>query len=162
LIDENPSFTSFVRIDFAGEVDFSNKEAVSKYQLSSITNFHGMIPRKEVISHYQTSSLLLLPINQAENAQGRIPGKLFEYMRTFSPILVFGPSNGDVKQLVEQRNLGISVEYHGEKERLKIYLLTKINHFISTGSTTNEAIDIREFSNYELTKKLAGYLDEIS
>ncbi len=162
ILDENPHFASIIKIDFAGEVDFSNKDAVQKNGLDKITTFHGMIARQEVINHYQTSSLLLLPINQAENAQGRIPGKLFEYMRTFTPILIFGPSNGDVKQIVESKSLGISVEYQGEKARLKEYLLEKINQFITQGSTSNTEFDISEFSNYALTKKLAGYLDEIS
>lgn len=162
ILDENPNLESILKIDFAGEVDFSNKDAVLKNGLTNITTFHGMIPRHDVIEHYQTSSLLLLPINQAENAQGRIPGKLFEYMRTYTPILIFGPSNGDVKHIVESKKLGISIEYQGEKAQLKSFLLAQIQQFIEIGSTVNTAIDISEFSNYELTRKLAGYLDGIS
>lgn len=161
IIDEKPELSAIIRIDFAGEVDFSNKQAVTNNGLDKITTFHGMISRKEVIAHYETSSLLLLPINQAENAQGRIPGKLFECMRTYSPILVFGPSNGDVKQIVESKESGISVEYQTDKEIQKNYLLTLIDKHLR-GVQLLESHDISEFSNYELTKKLAGYLDEIS
>ena len=161
ILVERPELHSIIRLDFAGEVDFSNKQAVTKNELDQITTFHGMIPRKEVIAHYETSSVLLLPINQAENAQGRIPGKLFECMRTYSPILIFGPSNGDVKQIVESKKSGISVEYQTEKELQKNYLLALIDKHLK-GIQLLESNDISEFSNYELTKKLAGYLDEIS
>ncbi len=161
ILEEKPELHSIIRLDFAGEVDFSNKQAVTKNGLDAITTFHGMIPRKEVISHYETSSVLLLPINQAENAQGRIPGKLFECMRTYSPILIFGPSNGDVKQIVEAKKLGISVEYQTEKEIQKNYLLMLIDKHLQ-GIQLLDSNDISEFSNYELTKKLAGYLNDIS
>lgn len=160
ILDEQPILEKMLRIDFAGEVDFSNKKAASDNGLDNITTFHGMMPRNEVIAHYETSSLLLLPINQAENAQGRIPGKLFECMRTYSPILVFGPSNGDVKQIVESKEMGISVEYQTEKKQQKEYLIALIEKH-QQNLPLLEATTINEFSNYELTKKLAGYLDGI-
>lgn len=160
IIDENPSLQNIIRIDFAGEVDFSNKEAVKKNKLEDITTFHGMIPRKEVIQHYEKSSLLLMPINQAANAQGRIPGKLFECLRTYTPILVFGPSNGYVKQIVESKKAGISVEYAEDKKRQKEYILSLIDKF-QKNETLLENKDVSEFSNYELTKKLAAHLDSV-
>lgn len=160
ILEERPELKEIIRIDFAGEVDYTNKAAVKANHLGEITTFHGMIPRKEVISHYETSSLLLLPVNQAENAQGRIPGKLFECMRTYTPILVFGPENGDVKQIIESKKLGISVEYQAEKKQQKHYILSLIDKHLKNIPLL-ESRDISEFSNFELTKKLAGYLDQI-
>lgn len=159
LIDEKPELKDIIRIEFAGEVDYSNKEAVKINGLEEITTFHGMISRKDVIEHYETSSLLLLPVNRSENAQGRIPGKLFECMRSFVPILVFGPSNGDVKHIVESNKLGISVEYKTEKEQQKSYVVSILNRFLQDVPLL-ESNDISDYSNFKLTQKLAGYLDE--
>lgn len=161
LILENPELKNILRIEFAGEVDFSNKEAVSNNDLEEITTFHGMISRKDVITHYESSSLLLLPVNRSENAQGRIPGKLFECMRSFVPILVFGPINGDVKNIVESKKLGISVEYSINKEQQKRYVLYLIDRFLQNIPLLEEN-DISEYSNFELTKKIASYLDVIA
>ena len=160
LIDEQPEYKELLRLDFAGEVDFSNKEAVRKNQLDEITTFHGMIRRTEVIQHYETSSLLLLPINQAENAKGRIPGKLFECLRVHAPILVFGPNDGDVKSIVESKKAGISVEYEASKEKIKAYVYQLLEQF-KNHQNPLENVDVSEFSNYEQTRKLAKYLDEI-
>lgn len=161
IISENPNYKDFIRLSFAGEVDYSNKQAVEENGLSDITTFHGMISRKDVIAAYEKSSVLLLPINQAENAKGRIPGKLFEYMRTFTPILIFGPSDGDVKKIVEEKKLGISVEYKSEKSIQKQYILELISRFINQQELLDN-VDISEYSNFELTRKLAGYLNEIT
>lgn len=161
LLQENPSLKSILRIDFAGEVDYSNKEAVKQNNLDKITTFHGMIPRKEVVKHYETSSLLLMPINQADNAKGRIPGKLFECMRTFSPILVFGPNDGDVKEIVESKKLGVSFTYQEDIGKIKSYVLSLIEKH-QQGISLVDSTSIHEFSNYELTQKLAQKLNQIS
>lgn len=160
ILEGEPALKNIIRIDFAGEVDFSNNSAVKINGLEDITTFHGMVPRKKVIDFYENSNLLLLPINQADNAQGRIPGKLFEYLRTFTSILVFGPSNSDVKQIVESKNAGISVPYKIGKEAQKQYILSLLKKYQQEDSFFEKS-DISEFSNFEQTKKLASYLDEI-
>ncbi|MCO5230109.1 MAG: glycosyltransferase [Chitinophagales bacterium] len=163
ILDENPSYRDVLKLEFAGEVDYSNKELVNQYQLNDITEFLGLIPRQEVLKNYEESSLLLLPINQAENAQGRIPGKLFECMRAYTPILVLGSDNSDVKNIVESKGLGVSVEYEGDEDKMEKYLLTLIkNHLTQSEEKSLQAISIDEFSNYQLTRQLAQYLNELS
>jgi hypothetical protein len=160
MIEDNPLLKNSIRINFAGEVDYSNKVAVKKNNLESITTFYGMISRPEVIQHYQKSSLLLLPINQASNAKGRIPGKLFEYLRTFVPILAFGPEKSDVKDIIEQKGHGISLPYNNSKKEIKAYLLELIQKKQKSQKHILNA-DVSEFSNFNLSCKLANYLDEI-
>ncbi len=159
LIQENPSLRSLIQIELAGEVDIAVIESIKKYNLESNLTLLGMISRKEVMQKYAQSSLLLLPINQAKNAQGRVPGKLFEMLRSQKPILVFGPNNGDVKQIVESKTRGISYEYedfHGIYQFLKLALDQK--QFINFSPEEN----VDEFSNEQITGKIARYLDEIS
>jgi len=87
------------------------KNSLKKHNLLKYTELMGMIPRKQVIKEYEKASLLLLPINKADNAMGRIPGKLFEILRTGKNILVLGPDDGDVKSIVEMEKRGRSFEY---------------------------------------------------
>ena len=118
----------------------------------------GMIPRKQVIKEYETASLLLLPINKADNAAGRIPGKLFEMLRSSKPIIVLGPDNGDVKTIVENEHRGRSFKYEDQfalHSFLKEAILKKnYDNYMPTN-------DIGKYSNKILTSKIAEYLNNI-
>ncbi|WP_343631878.1 hypothetical protein [Fluviicola sp.] len=159
ILEENPQLKSRVKIKLAGEVDYSVIESLKSTHLIELTELMGMIPRKQVFKEYEHASLLLLPINQAANAGGRIPGKLFEMLRSQKPIMVFGPSNGDVKKIVETKKLGKSFEYSEKKE---------IRQFLHQLMVENKLDDFEpqtsviEFSNSELTKQIAHFLHEIT
>ena len=158
LIDEEAGIASIVKIKLAGEVDYAVRESLKKYGLIEITEFMGMIPREDVLKEYETSSMLLLPINKAANAKGRIPGKLFEMLRSGKPILVLGPNDGDVKGIVESKQRGLSFEYDDE---MGIYRYLKNAVIISQVDNYNENQTVEEFSNRVITGKLGGYLDGI-
>lgn len=159
LLQEFPDQMKHVRIVLAGQVDMGVKEIVSTLGLENHVEFLGMIPRSEVITYLETASLLLLPINKADNAKGRIPGKLFELLRANKPILVLGPEGGDVESIVESKQKGKSFEYD-DYDKIYQFLLQCIleNKFENYNST----IDVSEYSNEQLTEKLSIYLNEIS
>ena len=80
-------------------------------------------------------------------------------MRSWKPLLVFGPNNGDVKKIVEEKQKGQSFEYTDEDglfDYLKKALLEN-----ETGNF-NQTQSVSEFSNKAITEKIAGYLNEIT
>jgi glycosyltransferase involved in cell wall biosynthesis len=159
LIDKHPEIRSKVKIKLAGEVDLSVTTTLKKHNLLEQTELMGMIPRKQVLKEYETASLLLLPINKADNAVGRIPGKLFEMLRSNKPIVVLGPENGDVKSIVESESMGKSFDYDN-REAIHQFLESAIlsNKFENFNPTRS----MEQFSNRVLTSKIAQYLDEIA
>lgn len=158
LIHEHPDLKSKVRIKLAGEVDFSVQESIRTNGLETLSEYMGMISRQQVFDEYAEASMLLLPINKAANAKGRVPGKLFEMLRSGKPILVFGPKDGDVKEIVERKCLGKSFEY---SEELEIYNYLKNVILFNQIDNFNPAEKVSEFSNKAITKKIAHYLDEM-
>ena len=156
LINKYPEIGSKVKLKFAGEVDVSVKNALKKHSLLQYTELMGMVPRKQVVKEYEKSSLLLLPINKADNAAGRIPGKLFEMLRTNKPILVLGPDDGDVKSIIEKENAGCSFDYE-DKQSLYDFMENSIikNKFENFSSSAN----IQVYSNKMITGQIAKYLD---
>jgi hypothetical protein len=159
LLIEYPQLKSTIKLKLAGEVDHAVRESIRMNDLDGLTEYMGMIPRQQVLNEYAEASMLLLPINKAANAKGRIPGKLFEMLRTGKPILVFGPKDGDVKQIVEGKQLGRSFDYSDE---LFIYSYLK-KALLSKEIDNFEPIKtVDEFSNHAITKKIAEYLDEIT
>ncbi len=158
LRNELPDQGKSIRLRLAGEVDRSVVKMIEECQLTDITTYLGMIPRSDVYTEYSKASMLLLPINIAVNAKGRIPGKLFEMLRSGKPILVFGPNDGDVKEIVEKKKRGKSFEYDQFKE-IYSFLYDSINNGNVTDFDSESSIS--EYSNRLITEKIAHYLDEI-
>jgi len=158
LVKSYPTLQSSLKLKFAGEVDYSVRESIKKYGLEDCTELMGMITRQEVIENYMASALLLLPINKAANAKGRIPGKLFEMLRSGKPILVLGPDDGDVKHIVESKELGQSFEY---SDLDGIYTFLENGLIQQNFGNFNLESSVDEFSNRLITGKIAHYLDEI-
>jgi hypothetical protein len=159
LIEQHPDLAAKVQIQLAGEVDYSVRKTIEENGLARVTKYVGMISRQEVLKLYEASSLLLLPINKASNAKGRIPGKLFELLRTGKPIVVFGQEDGDVKHLVEEKRHGSSFEYM-DNTSIGVYLEKVLmnNEF----ENFDPSLSVEEFSNRRLTEKVAHLLNEIA
>jgi len=157
LINLHPVIGNKIKLKFAGEVDLTVVNSLKKYKLLEYTELMGMIPRKQVIKEYEKASLLLLPINKADNAAGRIPGKLFEILRTGKNILVLGPDDGDVKSIVEMEKRGRSFEYDN-KDLLQAYISDLL---LKKAENINLSGNIDAYSNRLITGKIAKYLDEM-
>lgn len=157
ILTEHPELHHKIRIKLAGEVDYSVRETIKSNGLESITEYLGILSRKHVLDEYAKAFMLLLPINKAPNAKGRIPGKLFEMLRTGKPILVFGPTDGDVKGIVESKHVGMSFDY---SEELMIYNYLKKALISGELGNYNPSQSVIEFSNKALTQQIAEYLDE--
>lgn len=161
IIREDPSRKKRISIELAGQIDHKVKNSISYYALDENTKYLGQLTRLQVFKNYEDSALLLLPINKADNAAGRMPGKLYEYLRAQTSILVFGPENGDVKNIVESKQLGRSFPYDVEKSILKEYILYLLRQH-DNNKITALNVDVSEFSNEEQTRKIAQYLDDIT
>ncbi len=159
LKEDISGFGDNLRLKFAGIVDFSVKEEMSKNGL--IENFIelGNILRPKALDLTLKSQLLLLPLNIADNAKGRIPGKLFENLRSNRPILCLGPKGSDVEKIITSVSAGVSIEYD-DYNSLKKFIDEKYHIFINNSSNqTNK--DISEYSVKNQVEKISIYLNSI-
>jgi glycosyltransferase involved in cell wall biosynthesis len=160
MCEEVPDFKSKLKIELIGAVDWSIKEDINQLNLHENTILSGTVLRDEAIKALFRSQLLLLPLNIAENAKGRIPGKLFEYLRSQRPILCLGPTNSDVDKIITEVQHGQNFEYD-DYEGLRGYISTKFNEFKSKGISDCKS-DITKYSVRNQTNKIANYLDQIT
>jgi len=153
LLKSQSSFKSKVAVDFVGEVHFQFKDFVlADAHLSAVTTFTPSIPHKELISKYETSSLLLLVLTGYKDAEGYMPGKLFEYMATGLPIIGTGPTQGDASKLLATSRAGDMID-GGDQEKI---IQKIIEHFTSwnNGTTTVQSNNGKRYSRREITKAL--------
>lgn len=111
LCKSHLDFAEDIQIDFVGEVNSTFKNYIENHPfLKTITTFTPTVPHKQVINAYSSSSLLLLVLIGYKDAEGYMPGKLFEYIATGLPILGLGPEKGDAASLLERTNQGRMID----------------------------------------------------
>ncbi len=158
LLKDNSILQKKLKIKFAGTIDINVKNEIEKNGLKDYFVDLGTLPRHEVLQLMVDSNLLLLPINKADNAKGRLPGKLYEYLRSFTPVLALGPKGSDVEKILKETKTGILCEYDDYDciyNFLKKILEEDINFLPQLEA-------IKSFDVKEQTKKIAGFLDEIT
>jgi glycosyltransferase involved in cell wall biosynthesis len=101
-LQSDQDFARDARVEFIGEVHPGFKSFVSAdAQLKNVTDFVGNVPHETLLAMYGSSSLFLLILTGYKDAEGFMPGKLFEYLATGLPVLGIGPVDGDAANLLK-------------------------------------------------------------
>jgi glycosyltransferase involved in cell wall biosynthesis len=156
LCQENADFKKAVQVDFVGQVnDRFNRYVKEHSVLSEITTFTATIPHQEVVKLYGKSALLLLILTGYKDAEGYMPGKLFEYIATGLPVLGIGVEVGDAANLINQAKCGSMINEEKTK-KIKSELLILFDNW------RNKSAEIRKkqdtYSRRAITEELTNLL----
>jgi hypothetical protein len=155
-------FKQLIEIQLIGQVDSSIIESYTTCGIAPNITLISQIERKEALQYIINSQVLLLLLNQADNAMGRIPGKLFEYLAVQRPIMCLGLPNSDVDNILQQTAMGKTFDYD-DKQAIKEQIKSFYQTFIREKNITQApAKNITQYTNKNLTEKIAKLLDKIS
>jgi glycosyltransferase involved in cell wall biosynthesis len=160
LKEGNGEFSKDLKIILAGQIDYSVKKTISEYNLAPNVEYHGIIDAISALRLAKGSSLLLLLLNKAKNAKGRLPGKLYEYMRLRRPVLTLGLKNSDAEQIIRETASGASFEYD-DTGKIRDYIMESYKKFKKNNLSLTTG-DISFYSVENQTRRLAEFLSEIS
>lgn len=133
LAQKNPSFMQKVRFQLVGQIDKTVLALADKWGISSMLVYKGEQSRTDVLQLIANSQLVLLLLNKASNAKGRIPAKFFEYVALRRPIVCLGEKNSEVAHLITQNQLGECFSYD-EQDELTRFLEKTWNSFSRQGN----------------------------
>jgi glycosyltransferase involved in cell wall biosynthesis len=106
FIKTNTEFAKQIKLRFIGEVDATVVRSIQMAGIMESCQFLGYVPHSEAIDKTMRSQVLLLLINNSNNANGILTGKLYEYMASGRPILAIGPRGGDLEVVLSQTGAG--------------------------------------------------------
>jgi len=159
LCNEDKTFASKLKVHLYGTVCSRITDLVNKYNLQNNFIIKGQVQRQEALQLILDSDINLLLLNIAENAKGRIPGKLFEYIYANNSILNLGPINCDVQNILSDTQLGQTFEY-SDKEGIKSFIINQFN--VSTKTQVTNKNLIEPYSIQNQTKRIAQLLDGLT
>jgi hypothetical protein len=160
IAKENPQFKKDLEIELVGFIGHAIVNEIEKLGLAENLTKLNHIPRSETLVKMCSSQALLLILNDMPNVNGRLPGKLFEYLASRRPIVVIGPESSDASKIVQGVNAGFTCDFR-DYGRTKETVLLLYEKYKNGGLGYNQT-DISRYSNLNLTGKLASYLDIIS
>jgi glycosyltransferase involved in cell wall biosynthesis len=153
LITENVDFEALFQLKLIGVVSKDVLKDINAHGLEEYVNIVGYLKHDEALMQQRNSQVLLLVEIDSEDTKAIIPGKLFEYMVSETPILAIGPIESDVERIIQSTNTG-SYFYYDAKDGLKSQILTYFEAY-KTSSLVTQPIGLKPYSRRELTKRLA-------
>ena len=155
--------------EFFDSVNELNKLSSNKYKINLIghihpdivtyitsNNYESFIKIKPYIHHKESilkmveSEFLLLVIPNTKKNSGIVTGKIFEYIRAGSKILMIGPLDSDAAKIINETNSGYCFDYND---------MSNLGTILSNKKILN-SIDYSHYSRVSLTKKLVGIFNK--
>lgn len=111
MINENIDLAAHLKIRLVGNVESVVLQDIESLGLTKYVDRIGYMPHADAIAFQQTSTVLLLLVNNTPNANGILTGKFYEYMASERPILVIGPLKSDVAKLLDETQAGLIADF---------------------------------------------------
>lgn len=156
-----PGFKDVLELQMVGHLDQSVHEEAAKNKLTNYLRTPGTVAREKALQMACKSPLLLLLLNQQSNANGRIPGKIFEYLAARRPILALGPVESDVAKIIRQTRSGVTCEYD-DADGIQKAVITWFEQYREGRLQKPNTADISHYSMRAQSQRFAQYLNEIS
>ncbi|WP_204345272.1 glycosyltransferase family 4 protein [Psychroserpens algicola] len=153
LINEHEDFRSAFQLKLIGVTSDDVVSTMVNHGLKPYIQNFGYVNHETAIKHQMASQLLLMVEIDSEETKVIIPGKLFEYMASGTPIIAVGPEDSDVEKILKTTNTG-QYFYYSEKERIKSQILSYFEAYKSDTLVVN-AIGLEQYSRKALTKRLS-------
>lgn len=166
LMDKGILSKSQVVFHYAGP-DFGElKSQLAGYDLEDTAKDYGFVSRSQSLAMQRAGDFVLLLNWNDQNYQGVIPGKIFEYMASGTPILalIMGNTGGsESANMIRENHLGYACEAAVKEDEagLMAYMEEAIACF-HTGK--KQTTDLRFVSRYEysqIAQQYAKYIEKL-
>jgi glycosyltransferase involved in cell wall biosynthesis len=124
LAKNNAEFKKLLRIQLIGQTDDSIIKSIHKNNLTDNLVLIEHLPHQQGLIQLSSSQVLLLPLNDAPNVKGILPGKMYEYIALQRPILAIGPTDADYAKIIQETKSGECINFDdvtGIKQTLQRY-----------------------------------------
>ena len=153
-------FAKLLKIRLVGKTDKQVVSAVEDAGLGANMIDMGYQPHAEAIEQQRCASLLILPLRKEPEYKAVLPGKLFEYLASWRPVLGIGQPDGAMSMILNSTKTGVVLDWEDEASLARFIELCWKNHL--AGRLTVDDADISQFTRRELTRRMAALFERVT
>jgi hypothetical protein len=155
-----PEFKNLLRINLIGKTDEQILKAVSDAGLSDNLVDMGYQPHARAVDEQRKASLLILPLRKEPEYKAVLPGKLFEYLASYRPVLGIGQPDGAMAMILNETKTGVVYDWE-DRESVAKYIDECWDKHLA-GRLTSSGADISQFTRQSLTRRMAQVFEELT
>ena len=157
---KDADFKKLLKIRLVGKTDEQILKAIKDAGLDANLENMGYQPHAVAVEQQRAASLLILPLRKEPEYKAVLPGKLFEYLASWRPILGIGQTDGAMSMILNDTKTGIVFDWE-DKQSIEKHIDECWEQHLA-GRLTVEDADISRFTRRNLTKRMAQLFEEIS
>lgn len=158
LRKEDPAFARDFYLELVGPTDVEVLDSVKRMPFADRLLYEAYVKHDEAIKRMKQAAVLLVIINQNSNQEGRITGKIFEYLACDNPILGVGSPTSDCARVIHEAQAGEMISFD-DKKGLKAFLQKA---FEERNASNKRNSDVMIYSRKHLSRLMAAELDAIT
>ena len=140
------------QINLIGNIHTDIQEYIKGEGYDKFVSLKPYVNHQEAIQKMVNSNFLLLVIPNTIKNEGIITGKLFEYIRSKTKIIMIGPKNCDAASIISDTNSGRWFDFE-DREKIVKYL---------NSSSYTQTKNFEKYSRDKLTAKLSKLFEEVA
>ena len=157
---KDEDFRKKLVIKLVGKTDEQVIEAIKTVGLEDNLKDMGYQPHAVAIEEQRRASLLILPLRKEPEYKAVLPGKLFEYLASWRPVLGIGQTDGAMSMILNTTKTGLVLNWDDETSIARYLDLCWKNHL--KGELTVDDADISQFTRRNLTRRMAKLFNSLT
>ena len=153
-------FRRHLRIKLVGKTDTQIISSIEESGLKDNLIDMGYQPHSVAVEEQRSASLLMLPLRKEPEYKAVLPGKLFEYLASWRPVLGIGQIDGAMSMILNTTKTGVVLDWNDRKSVGRFIELCWKNHL--EGRLTVEDADLSQFTRRNLTRRMAELFDRLT
>ena len=159
LLRDDPGMAEVLRIQLVGNIDSGVWSAARDAGVDHVVDVIGYESHAAVLQRMQHAAVLLLLLNDSPDVQGRIPGKLFEYLAADRPVLCIGEPLGDSAGIIDDCGAGVNVHFN-DTEKMAVALCDWYLHW-KHGTLPSHSGKMQTYSRKHCAKAYAELFQQL-
>lgn len=157
---EDAEFRKHLKIKLIGKTDEQILNAIRDAGLEANLMNMGYLEHARAIDEQRKASLLILPLRKEPEYKAVLPGKLFEYLASWRPVLGIGQTDGAMAMILKDAKAGIVLDWE-DKDAMRRYIDECWEKHLKGELKATEG-DISRFSRINLTRRMAQLFERLT
>ena len=155
---KDANFRKLLKINLIGKTDEQIIKAAHDAGLEENVYNLGYQHHARAVDEQRKASLLILPLRKEPEYKAVLPGKLFEYLASYRPILGIGQRDGAMSMILDSTRTGVVFDWE-DKEAIAKYIDECWEKHLE-GRLRVESNDISQFTRRNLTHRMAQLFEK--